>query len=361
MESAWPEPSGSIRFNLIIEPEFPINALILASEALRISNQNTGRDLFSWSFVTLDGKAARASNGMWFHADCSVADMPTADVYLLFCGNLPTQGISGTLLDRLRTANRHGATIGGVDTGTFALVQAGLAGTNREREVVLHWEASPSFTESFPEAHPVDQLYMISGRLLMCAGGVATLDMVLELIANFQDQALANEVANALLHSRREAQTPQRGDRLLTAALGPPLRRLIEIMEKNLESPLSLDALSRSFGMSRRSVARLCARELGQSPMRLYLLLRLRQARNLLFYGDMPVQDVALASGFSSPSVFSRVFKKYFGKGPREFREDFRRRQSLVVLPELRRMISHAQPPQDGGKLRLSPEPDQER
>ena len=125
-------------FNLLLQPEFPLNALILASEALRIANQNSGRPLFRWNFVSEAGGAVRASNGMWIDADCSLDTMPLATHYLLFEGNLPTQHNSSKLLNHLRAAARFGAIVGGIDTGTFALAQAGLAGSGETRDVTLH-------------------------------------------------------------------------------------------------------------------------------------------------------------------------------------------------------------------------------
>src|SRR4051794_7604114 len=73
-------------FNLILQPEFPLNALVLASEALRIANQNSGRELFRWRFVSEDGAPVRASNGLWMSADDSLQTMPPADFYLVFEG-----------------------------------------------------------------------------------------------------------------------------------------------------------------------------------------------------------------------------------------------------------------------------------
>ena len=57
-------------FAFILQPEFPLAALILATDALRIANQNSGKDLFSWQFVSENAADMRASNGMWFAANC---------------------------------------------------------------------------------------------------------------------------------------------------------------------------------------------------------------------------------------------------------------------------------------------------
>lgn len=131
------------------------------------------------------------------------------DVYLLFEGNLPTQRNSPELLAKLGEVARYGATVGAVDTGAFALAQAGLIGT---RPSVLHWEAMPTFNERFPDSDLQNQLFLVAGNQVYGAGGVATLDLMLELIGRSQGPVLANEVANALVHSPRPAQAPQRLD-----------------------------------------------------------------------------------------------------------------------------------------------------
>ncbi len=328
-----------IRFNFIMQSEFPVNALVLASEALRIANQNTGRQLFDWSFVSEDGQPVRASNGMWLGADCATTRMPPADVYLFFAGNLPTQCNSRQLLAPLRQAAREGAIVGGVDTGAFALVEAGLAGQRDSRNVILHWEAVSSFLEQFPDASANNQIFAIERGRAFCAGGIATLDMVLELVARFRGQTLANEIANALVHTRREMTTPQRSDSRFGKRSVSPLSRMIELMECNIEECLTLPELSRRLGVSDRTLSRICHRAFAQSPMKLYRNIRLRSARNLLFYSELSIREIGLACGFSHPSVFSRVFRKQFGKSPRAFRSEFRDIQNLNLRPELHRMV----------------------
>ena len=326
-----------VRFNLILQAEFPPNALILASEALRIANQNSGQRYFDWRFVSENGEAVRASNGMWFEADCRFDTMPEADVYLLFEGNLPTQLNSQRLLGAVRRAARKGALVGGIDTGVFALAEAGVLPARRDMDVVLHWEAAPSFLERYPDASVRNQIFLLRGSEAHCAGGVATLDMMLELIAGFRGQALANEIAEALVHTRRPPTTPQRSSGEADSNSASTARRLVQLMEANLETPLRMPELARALGVSRRTLARLCNRSFGQPPMRLYLGLRLQAARNFLFYDEFSITDVSMACGFSHAAVFSRVFKSRFGQSPREFRAEIRARQNLALRPELRR------------------------
>jgi AraC family carnitine catabolism transcriptional activator len=323
-------------FVFVLQPEFPMNAFVLATEALRIANQNSGRDLFQWTLVSETGEPVRASNGMWVEAEHGLAELPRGDFLILLEGNLPTQNISAGMLAALRSAYRHGSMIIGVDTGSFALAAAGLVGG---RELVVHWEAAASYLEHHPGALIRNQIYLIDRQLAFCAGGVAMLDLMLELIGGLHGTVLAREVANALIHTPRDGAHAQRTDDDASDKARPPLsRKIVALMENNLDFPLPAKVLARQLGISVRSLERYCLRQFNQTPTRLYLRIRLQAARNLLFYEEREIKDIATACGFSYPSVFTRTFTAQFGQSPRAFRRSFRDRQGSIVRPEIIRM-----------------------
>jgi AraC family carnitine catabolism transcriptional activator len=337
-EKSPAEADATPLFNLLLQPEFPMNALVLAMDALRIANQNSGKRLYRWVLASENGAPVSASNGMLLEVDCAYDAMPVGSHYILFEGNLPTQNNSAKLLNQLRAAARFGAVVAGTDTGTFALAQAGLVKTGEGSEGVLHWEAVPVFKEIYPRAGIGDRLYRIAGNRAQCAGGVATLDMMLDFIAGISGDALANEVANAMVHSRRPADQAQRGDAVARPEASNLVTRLVAKMEQNLDFPLTLDALARDLAVSPRTLARLSMRTFGESPMRLYLRIRVQAARNFLFYEEFSIRDIAFACGFSYPAVFSRAFKKHYGQTPRAFREELRQTQYASLRPEIRRL-----------------------
>lgn len=335
-------PDSRTRFAFVLQPEFPLTALILACDSLRIANQNSGRDLFEWKVLSEDGADVHASNGMWFSVDGDLAQDSTVDVCLLFQGNLPTQNLSRRLLGYLRTVARFGAVVGGVDTGAYALAQAGLVATETTPEVVLHWEAVPTFLEWFPEARPLNGIYVSTGNRVHCAGGIATLDLMLDLIARFAGEAMASEVANAMVHTRRAPETQQRLDQPVDSHAGSLVSRLTRTMEQNLDFPLSLDELAEELNTPKRTLARASETAFGISPMRLYLRIRLQAARNYLFYEDLSIKEIATACGFSAPAAFTRSFKIQFGVSPSAFRAEVRKRQRLTEHPEIHRIIGRS-------------------
>lgn len=336
-------PEALPEFLFVLQPEFPISALVMASEALRIANQNSGRDLFRWRFLSETGTPVRASNGMWMSVDGALSKHAVADpgttYVLIFASNLPTQRNSPHLLATLRALARFGANLGAFDTGAFALAQAGLVGA---RDAVLHWEANATFRERFPKARMRDQVYLVDDRRMYSAGGVASLDLMLDIVGRIYGGALASEVANALVHSPRPAEAPQRPDSRAapgTTQRGSLAERLVALMESNLDFALSLGQLAAKLKASPRSLIRLSRRHFGVTPMRLYLRIRLQAARNMLFYEEFSIGEVAIACGFSYGSVFSRAFRQQFDQTPQAFRAALRRKQDQTLRPEIRRLM----------------------
>jgi AraC family carnitine catabolism transcriptional activator len=105
-------------------------------------------------------------------------------------------------------------------------------------------------------------------------------------------------------------------------------------MEQNLDPPMTPAELAEACGVSIRGLERITRRKLGDTPMRYYQKIRLRVARNLLFYSDMSIRDISLSCGFSSPPVFTRAFRAQYGQTPREYRSDFSTDELRRFYPE---------------------------
>ena len=331
--------SDVIRFGFLLLPEFPLYALVPAMEALRIANQNHGRKLYDWILMSEDGPSVRSGNGMSLSVDATIAEVSWLPTVLVFGGNHPTQHLSKRLLNWLRRLARHGCVMGGIDTGTFALAEAGLLDGH---EVTMHWESVSTFRERYPGIRVSEQLFEIDEERMTCAGGHASLDLMLALIATRQGPALAQVVANAFVaHRPRNETEPQRlSPPIVSSDINSPVTRILKDMEKNIQTPLSAQVLAKRAGVSVRALSRLLHDRLGESPMSYYRKIRLQAARNALFYSDVAIQDVAATCGFASPEVFSRTFKDHFGVSPREFRHRFATDELRRFRPELEQKLA---------------------
>jgi AraC family carnitine catabolism transcriptional activator len=330
--------SDVVRYGFVLLPEFPMYALIPAIEALRVANQNKGRKLYSWHLFSVDGKPVRAGNGMAVPVEAAIADVPWFPTVFVCAGNHPTHHIGKRLLNWLRRLSRHGAVLGAIDTGAFALAGAGLLDGYR---VTLHWESVTTFRDQYPDIDVSEQLYVIDRDRITCAGGVAALDLMLHLIARRHGPGLAQIVANGFVSQRirRDAEPQRLSAQHISGDSRSPFTRILHEMEENLETPLTARQLAQRAGISVRALGRILRDRVGESPMRYYLKVRLQAARNALFYSDIPIQDVAASCGFSCPEVFSRSFRSHFGLSPREFRQQFTREQLRRFRPELEQQL----------------------
>jgi AraC family transcriptional regulator len=106
----------------------------------------------------------------------------------------------------------------------------------------------------------------------------------------------------------------------------PGMRRLRDFIEAALDSDLSLARLACEAGMSAHTLPRAFLRAFGETPHRYVLQRRLARAKELLIATDLPIVEIALATGFSSQSHLASTFRRLTGVTPGEYRREAGRR-----------------------------------
>jgi transcriptional regulator GlxA family with amidase domain len=303
------------RFVFVLLDQFSMLSFSCAVEALRIANRMSGKTLYEWTLAGEGGEIAYCSAGTGFKLDIDLEDLEREDIALV-CGGIDVQSsTTKKLLNWLRREARRGVTMGGLCTAGYALARAGLLVGKR---ATIHWENQDSFAEEFDEVELTKSVFVVDGNRITTAGGTASIDLMLNLIAEDHGEDLANTVADQLIYS--SIRTDQDTQRLsIPTRIGvrhPKLSQVIQMMENHIEEPISPSILARDVGMSTRQLERLFRRYLNRSPKRYYMELRLQKARNLLMQTDMSVINVALACGFASPSHFSKCYRAHYDTTP---------------------------------------------
>ncbi|MET3612252.1 transcriptional regulator GlxA family with amidase domain [Rhizobium aquaticum] len=314
--------------------DFTILPFTAAIEALRIANRMLGYQAYKWRLASADGEKVSSSSGIEIAVQTSLAqerrmlsgsDRPSMAI---ICSGIDVENFSNKAVHAwLREAYNRNVQIGSLCTGAHILAQAGLLNGKR---CAIHWENLPGFSEAFPEVEVYADLYEVDGNIHTCAGGTASLDMMLNLIGQDFDDNLVNRICEQALTDRvREQSDRQRLP--LRARLGvqnSKVLSIIEVMEKNLAEPLSLLEIADDAGLSRRQIERLFRQEMGRSPARYYLEIRLERARHLLVQSTLPVVEVAVACGFVSASHFSKCYREIYNRSPQQERAERRMRQA---------------------------------
>lgn len=303
------------RFVFVLMDQFTMLCFASAIESLRIANRTAGKKLYSWTIIGEGGENATCSNGCVFHLDSDLTELERDDTIML-CGGIGVQqATTKKILNWTRREARRGVIIGGLCTAGYTMAKAGLLDG---RKATIHWENQDSFTEEFEEVTLTKSVFVVDGNRITTAGGTASIDLMLKIIADDHGEELASAVADILIYS--SIRTDQDTQRLsIPTRIGvrhPKLSRVIQIMETSIEEPISPATLAKEVGMSTRQLERLFRRYLSRSPKRYYMELRLQKARNLLMQTDMTVINVALACGFASPSHFSKCYRSHYDTTP---------------------------------------------
>jgi transcriptional regulator GlxA family with amidase domain len=306
---------ASKRFVFLLLEQFTMLSFASAIEPLRVANRVIGQPAYRWILAGESAGFATCSNGATFALDMGLTEVSRDDTVLV-CGGIDVQRhTTKNVLNWLRRESRRGVSIGGLCTGAFALAKAGLLDGKR---ATIHWENQDGFLEEFEQVKLTKSIFVVDGNRMSSAGGTASLDLMLKIIAGDHGDDVANTVADQLIYST--IRTDQDTQRLsIPTRIGvrhPKLSQVIQMMEKAIEEPISPSELADDVGMSTRQLERLFRRYLNRSPKRYYMELRLSKARNLLMQTDMSVINVALACGFASPSHFSKCYRAHYSTTP---------------------------------------------
>ncbi|WP_052248798.1 GlxA family transcriptional regulator [Leisingera sp. ANG-Vp] len=313
------EAVPACRCIFLLLPTFSPLDLSSAVAALEAANSHDGTARYDWRVVSEDGLPVTAPNGLGVSVDGSLPDLVRGDMIFVCGGQGSEPGVSLKVLGWLRKAQRMGVTLGALGGGVLALARSGLLAG---RQVSAHWALRAILAEAHPDVEVKSSLFTVEGKLITCAGGTATVDMMLSLISDHHGAGVATGAADLMVCSsaRKGSQDQTISEYGRTGVRHEKLAAALSLMRSNLEEPLTPGAISDLVGLSVRQLERLFSKYLQTTPKVYYTRLRLDYARSLLLQTNMRIIDVALASGFNSQTHFAKVYRRYFGKSPHQER-----------------------------------------
>ncbi|HMT00356.1 MAG TPA: helix-turn-helix domain-containing protein [Saprospiraceae bacterium] len=96
--------------------------------------------------------------------------------------------------------------------------------------------------------------------------------------------------------------------------------KIKQYVENHLSDDIAIADLAAFVNKSVRQLQRMCKAETGLSPLQFITILKLEKAGQHIVNSQETIAEIAYRYGFSDPSYFGSVFKKYFGKTPLEYR-----------------------------------------
>ncbi|WOO42003.1 AraC family transcriptional regulator [Rubellicoccus peritrichatus] len=142
-------------------------------------------------------------------------------------------------------------------------------------------------------------------------------------LAQSSEQAdyLDRLVEQCILTSLMRAPLIQNNDPMASKVLS--IRRIVEA---NLSSPVDWETLAASVHMSLSTFRRHWLKFIGTPPAIYLTRKRMEEAARLLATSKLSIKQIAEQVGYDDPLHFSRVFRRYFGTAPRDYRNGGRKK-----------------------------------
>jgi transcriptional regulator GlxA family with amidase domain len=303
--------SRTVRAGFLLLEHFSLPAFTQALDTIVTANLLRAESFASQTFGLQDGEVV-SDLGLVIRPDarlnCSV--IKTLDL-LVICGGYRTElKASEDFIHVLRTAAEQGIGLAGLWNGAWFLGRAGLLDGYR---CAIHPEHRPALAEFCKVTQVSSEPYVIDRDRLTASSPSGAFHMALDWIKSLHDKALVEGIEDILAFEESRYRRIKPTENICLSA---PLREVVKLMDANLEEPLELEQLAVYAGRSRRQLERLFKEQLGTTPQRYYLELRITEARRLLQHTELSQVDVLVACGFVSPSHFSKCYSSYFGYRP---------------------------------------------
>lgn len=286
--------------------------LVLASalEPLRDVKKRAILSSLEWKISSLDGLPAVSSSSLRLEPDLQFEPEIQSRTLFLVAGYQMREQVSAKLSVALRQAARLGNRIIALDTASWFLAEAGLL---EGQSATIHWHERESFKEKFPRIDVTSNRFETSGRIVTCGGASSVLEMVLALIHDRFGPVAAFDATSMFVFDPSQQTELRQSERRLRNTGSPKIFQSLNIMAKNIETPMTTFELANMVSVSERSLNRLFTKELGMTPGKYFKLVRLQRARYLAEESRLSMDQIALRCGFSCGSALGRSFERTYG------------------------------------------------
>jgi transcriptional regulator GlxA family with amidase domain len=315
-----------------IGPAGLMDVLAKADRSWRLMVGPAWTPLFDIALVGIDEQPVRCRDGVTLHPSRIARDTPTPD--LVMVPALDDEDMPAALdatrhwVPWLKTWRADGALMASSCIGAFLLADAGILDG---RPATTHWMFADLLHQLYPNVRVTpDQLIVDAGDVITCGGATSFLALVLHLVERFgghERAALASKIL--LIDGGRTSQLPYYANTLQPAHDDDLIGRVQDHLEAHLSTPVDVEALSRTFNVSPRTLTRRFRSATGHSPHAYLQQARINLAKRLLETTNDPIDQIRAAAGYLDPASFRRAFRHAAGTSPSQYRKTYGPRRIL--------------------------------
>lgn len=276
----------------------------------------------------------------------AVSACTPTDIDMLIIAHGPQDSVSilpRSMLDWLQGICPQARRVVALGAGVFWLAAAGLLG---KRRVTTHSALVSALCERYPAVQVAAGVGLqVDGHFYTTSERINASDMVSLLLREDQGERIFETLGSHLVR------TPAPSQCLID--LRAALARRDSITYRiciwwlgHLDQDLSMERSAMSLCMSERNFRRHFKIEVGCPPYYFLLLLRLDMARQALIDSNLPVDKIARRGGLLDGQQLARMFRKYIGVSPQQYRANMRAGAKPESHPDYAQLFNAESHPQ---------------
>jgi AraC-like DNA-binding protein len=122
-------------------------------------------------------------------------------------------------------------------------------------------------------------------------------------------------IQSALLESKEHNESNKVKSRIVNDS--------IVLIQERTALPITAQDIAECLEISREHLTRIFKDQLGVTPYRFIVNMKMEKAKHELIQSDTPIKEIAYDLGFSSPELFTQVFKREYKLTPKQFRATY--------------------------------------
>ncbi|WP_317214545.1 GlxA family transcriptional regulator [Gluconobacter sp. GP1] len=305
---------------ILLYPDFQLLDAAGPIAAFEIAARMAG-DAYALTLLSRGGGSVRSSSGVSLDT-ATIRDTGALDTLIVVGGNGSRNAMQcPDLLAFLRSRMEDTRRLCSVCSGAFLLAATGLLDGRR---ATTHWQRAEELSRLFPDVRvSPDAIHIQDGAVWTSAGISAGIDLALALIGEDLGDALSRRVAQQMVVFHRRPGGQSQFSALLEMGGGDGrFAELLGWMRSHLHSRLTIETLADRMAMSPRNFTRTFRLSVGMSSAKAVERLRLEAARERVEHSAIPIEVVAIETGFRDPERMRRAFLRAFGQPPQAMRRN---------------------------------------
>ncbi|NVD05931.1 AraC family transcriptional regulator [Vibrio sp. JPW-9-11-11] len=160
----------------------------------------------------------------------------------------------------------------------------------------------------------------LPNKLLSLSSPILALDAATHQYVAFIEQQLQQAISDELESHMLTLLFRLLSDQCTSCKMDARIKHVVQFLNQDVQQTPSIAQLAQLACLSQSQFKLLFTKQLGVSPLKYLVDLKMKKAQALLINSDMPISRIAEEVGFSNPSSFSRSFNAHLGQAPKAYR-----------------------------------------